>query len=95
VNQLLASIKTHGVGILGTVINQVYKFLIKKFSIVSEFLFDDIINSNLLREQRLYNKNKDKLNGQYPYERAEKLSKEIKKLGTIGKSNQTFLDKFR
>ena len=95
VSQLLASIKTHGVGILGTVINQIYKFLIKKFSIFSEFLFDDIINSNLLREQRLYHKNKDKLNGQYPYERAEKLSKDIKKLGTIGKSNQTFLDKFR
>jgi WASH complex subunit 7 len=50
-------------------------------------LFDDIINSNLLREQRLFIKNKDKLLGQYPYERAEKLSKDIKKLGTIGKSN--------
>ena len=69
--------------------------MIKKFSIFSEFLFDDIINSNLLREQRLYLKNKDALKGQYPYERAEKLSKDIKKLGTIGKSNQTFLDKFR
>jgi len=69
--------------------------LIKKFSIFSEFLFDDIINSNLLREQRLFTKNKDKLNGQYPYERAEKLSKDIKKLGTIGKTGLTFLDKFR
>jgi hypothetical protein len=35
------------------------------------------------------------LNGQYPYERAEKVSKGIKKLGTLGKSNLTFLDKFR
>ncbi len=62
-NQLLASIKTHGVGILGTVVNQIYKFLIKKFNIFSEFLYDDIIKSNLLREQRVFNKNKDKLNG--------------------------------
>lgn len=61
VNQLLASIKTHGVGILGTVVNQIYKFLIKKFTIFSEFLYDDIIHNNLLREQRVFNKNKDKL----------------------------------
>ena len=35
------------------------------------------------------------MNGQYPYERAEKVSKTIKKLGTLGKANLTFLDKFR
>jgi WASH complex subunit 7 len=34
------------------------------------------------------------LNGQYPYERAEKVAKGIKKLGTL-KGNITFLDKFR
>lgn len=35
------------------------------------------------------------MNGQYPYERAEKLSKDIKKLGTLGKKNLTYLDTFR
>jgi len=95
VNQILQSIKTHGVGILGTAINSIYKFIIKKFSVFSEFLYDDFIHNPLLQEQRFFNNNKEKLNGQYPYERAEKLSKGIKKLGTLGKGNLTFLDKFR
>lgn len=75
--------------------NEVYKFLIKKFSVFSEFLYDDLIHNPLLQEQRFFNNNKEKLNGQYPYERAEKVSKGIKKLGTLGKTNMTFLDKFR
>lgn len=94
-NQILYSIKTHGVGILATAINTVYKFLIKKFSVFSEFLFDDFIHNPLMQEQRFFNNNKEKLSGQYPYERAEKVSKGIKKLGTLGKGNLTFLDKFR
>jgi WASH complex subunit 7 len=95
VNQILQSIKTHGVGILGTAINTIYKFLIKRFSTFSEFLYDDFIHNPLMQEQRFFQNNKEKLNGQYPYERAEKVSKGIKKLGTLGKSNMTFLDKFR
>ena len=91
---MLYSIKTHGVGILGSSIQTIYKFLIKKFSIFSEFLYDDNIKNPLLQEQRFYQNNKDKLNSQYPYERAEKVSKGIKKLGTL-KGNITFLDKFR
>ncbi len=63
VNQMLYSIKTHGVGILGTAVNTIYKYLIKRFSHFSDFLYDDIIHSNLLREQRVFNKNKEKLNG--------------------------------
>ena len=63
VNQILHSIKTHGVGILGTAINTIYKFLIKKFSIFSEFLYDDFIHNPLLQEQRFFNNNKEKLNG--------------------------------
>ena len=50
VNQILHSIKTHGVGILGTSINTIYKFLIKKFSVFSEFLYDDLIHNPLLQE---------------------------------------------
>lgn len=91
---MLYSIKTHGVGILGTVINTFYKFVIKKFSIFSEFLFDEFIHNPLLQEQRYFLKNKEKLNGQYPYERAEKVAKSIKKLG-VTKGGLTFLDKFR
>ena len=48
VNQVLYSIRTHGVGILATAINTVYKFLIKKFAVFSEFLYDDFIHNPLL-----------------------------------------------
>jgi hypothetical protein len=48
VNQMLYSVKTHGVGILGTAINTFYKFLIKKFSAFSEFLYDEFIHNPLL-----------------------------------------------
>jgi hypothetical protein len=51
------------VGILGTAINTIYKFIIKKFSIFSEFLYDDFIHNPLLQEQRFFNNNKEKLNG--------------------------------
>lgn len=83
VNQLLHSIKTHGVGILGTVVNTFYKFLIKKFNTFSEFLYDEFIHNPLLQEQKFFHNNKEKLNGYYPYERAEKVSKHIKKLGQL------------
>ena len=71
-----------------------YKFLTKKFALFSEFLYDDNIKNPLLQEQRYFTTNKEKLKGRYPYERAEKISKAIKKLGT-GKGGLTFLDKFR
>lgn len=91
---MLSSIKTHGVGILGSAVNTFYKFMIKKFNVFSEFLYDDFIHNPLLQEQRFFNTNKEKLNGQYPYERAEKVAKVVKKLGLL-KGGLTFLDKFR
>ena len=91
---MLYSIKTHGVGILGTCMNTFYKFMTKKFNIFSEFLYDEFIYNPLLQEQRFFNNSKEKLNGEYPYERAEKVAKAIKKLGVL-KGNLTFLDKFR
>jgi len=94
VNQMLYSIKTHGAGILASTVNTFYKFMLKKFNIFSEFLFDDFIQNPLLQEQRFFTQNKEKLNGQYPFERAEKIGKAIKKLGTL-KGGMTFLDKFR
>ena len=45
---MLYSIKTHGIGILGTAINTFYKFLTKKFNIFSEFLYDEFIHNPLL-----------------------------------------------
>jgi hypothetical protein len=44
------SIKTHGVGMLGTAINTFYKFLTKKFNMFNEFLYDDFIHNPLMQE---------------------------------------------
>ena len=91
---MLYSIKTHGVGLLSPAVNSIYRFLIKKINIFSEFLYDEFIHNPLLLEQKFFLGSKEKLNGKYPYERAEKIAKGIKKLGA-GKNGLTFLDQFR
>ena len=91
---MLYSIKTHGVGVMGTVINTFYKFLVKKFNIFNEFLYDEFIHNPLMQEQRWFRKNKDKISNYYPYDRAENMSRNIKRLGKT-KGGITYLDKFR
>lgn len=94
VNQMLYSIKTHGIGVMGTVINEFYKFLVKKLNIFNEFLHDELIHNPLMQEQRYYRKNKEKLEHKYPYEKAEQMARNIKILGTT-KGGVSYLDKFR
>jgi len=94
INQMLYSIKTHGIGVMGTVINTFYKFLVKKLNIFNEFLYDEFIHNPLMQEQRFYKKNKERLSHFYPYERAEQMARNIKRLGTT-KAGVSYLDKFR
>jgi len=75
VNQMVASIKTHGIGVMGTVVNTFYKFLVKKLNIFNEFLYDEFISNPLMQELRYYKKHKNDLNNMYPYERAENMMK--------------------
>lgn len=93
---MLYSIKTHGIGVMGTVINTFYKFLVKKLNIFNEFLYDEFIHNPLMQEQRWYRKNKDKqaVMNYYPYERAENMSRTIKRLGRTG-GGTLYIDKFR
>lgn len=79
---------------MGTVINTFYKFLVKKLNIFNEFLYDEFIHNPLMQEQRYFKKNKDKLENMYPYERAENMSRTIKRLG-MTKGGTSYLDKFR
>lgn len=94
VNQMYYSIKTHGIGVMGTVINTFYQFLVKKLNVFNEFLFDDFIRQPLMQEDRYWKKKKNKLGNMYPYERAEQMNRAIKRLGTTGKG-VTYLDRFR
>jgi WASH complex subunit 7 len=91
---MLYSIKTHGIGVMGTVINTFYKFLVKKLNVFNEFLYDELVHNPLMLEQRYYRKHKEALRNQYPFERAERLQKDFRRLGTT-KSGVTYLDKFR
>lgn len=121
IQSIAASIKQHGLGILNTTVNFTYQFLVQKFDIFSQFLFDDYIrryffiiqsnlilftimliilfsrrNSHLAREQRWFKKhrNTNEVNNTYPYERAIKFVKDIRKLGTT-ETGKSYLDQFR
>lgn len=58
---MLYSIKTHGIGVMGTVINTFYKFLVKKLNVFNEFLYDELVHNPLMLEQRYYKKHKEAL----------------------------------
>jgi WASH complex subunit 7 len=96
IQSIAASIRQHGLGVLNTTVNFTYQFLSSKFHIFSQFLFDDYIRAHLSREHRWFKKHKNEpeVNNMYPYERAVKFVKEIRKLGT-NEAGKSFLDQFR
>ncbi len=57
-------------------------------------MYDDHIKSRLYRDIRYYKDNKEQLDNKYPFERAQKFNKEIKKLG-VNDLKQSYLDQFR
>ncbi|KAG1671599.1 WASH complex subunit 4 [Nymphon striatum] len=94
IKHIANSIRTHGTGIMNTTVNFTYQFLRKKFYIFSQFLYDEHIKSRLIKDIRYYKENKAQFNQKYPYERAEKFNKGIRKLGLTG-DGQSYLDQFR
>ncbi|KAI6650453.1 hypothetical protein LOD99_5890 [Oopsacas minuta] len=88
------SIRTHGIGIMNTTVNFTFQFLRKKFYIFSQFLGDEYIKGKLIKEIRFYREQKYELDQKYPHERAEKVSRSIRKLG-MSEDGITYLDKFR
>eukprot|EP01132_Coremiostelium_polycephalum_P005975 gene5975-7444_t len=88
------SIRTHGTGIMNTTVNFVFQFLKQKFSIFSEFLFDDQIKSRLYKNLKYFKENKEQLGNMYPYELVTEFERDIRQLG-ISESGLSFLDQFR
>ncbi|BFU21555.1 hypothetical protein EHI8A_011190 [Entamoeba histolytica HM-1:IMSS-B] len=75
INQIAESIKTHGMGIMNTCVNYVYQYLLKQFTLLSEFLFDDQIKGILMKSLKTFDgKN-------YTLAMAELDIKEFKRLG--------------
>lgn len=78
---MVYSIRKHGVGILANVMNQLYKFVKRQIlNFCKKFLLDETIKNLLFREAKIYTRDKDKLNGYYPYEKAYALSRNLRQL---------------
>lgn len=94
ISHVANSIRTHGIGIMNTTVNYTYQFLKNKFRIFSQFLFDEQIKSRLLKDFRHFIDHKNEFYQMYPYERADKFNKGIRKLGTPY-GGESYLDLFR
>lgn len=96
IQSIAASIRQHGLGVLNTTVNFTYQFLITKFNIFNQFLQDDYIRAHLSREHRWFKKHRNdpEVNNCYPYDRALKFARDIRKLG-VNENGKSFLDLFR
>ncbi|KAG7168658.1 WASH complex subunit 4-like [Homarus americanus] len=74
-------------------VNFTYQFLRRKFHVFSQFLYDEHIKSRLLKD--LQHWREVKVSQEYfPYERAEKFNRGIRKLG-LTPEGLSYLDQFR
>ncbi|KAJ3596591.1 hypothetical protein NHX12_002996 [Muraenolepis orangiensis] len=94
IRHIANSIRTHGTGIMNTTVNFTYQFLQKKFYIFSQFMYDEHIKSRLIKDIRFFRETKDESDQKYPFDRAEKFNRGIRKLG-ITPDGQSYLDQFR
>lgn len=94
IRHIANSIRTHGIGIMNTTVNFTYQYLRKQFYVFSQFLFDEHIKAKLIKDITFFKESKVSLDQKYPYERAEKFNRSIRKLGLL-QDNQTYLDQFR
>lgn len=94
IRHIANSIRTHGTGIMNTTVNFTYQFLRKKFYIFSQFMYDEHIKSRLIKDIRYFRETKDQSDQKYPFERAEKFNRGIRKLG-LSPEGLSYLDQFR
>lgn len=86
------SIRTHGAGIMSTAVNYTYQFLCSKLHVFSQFLYDEQVKSRLLKDISFFNEQQS--NVKFPYDRAERFNRGIRKLG-VNAEGLTCLDQFR
>ncbi|MFH4975505.1 hypothetical protein AB6A40_002214 [Gnathostoma spinigerum] len=67
VEHIANSIRTHGMGIMNTAINCAYQCLKTKLFTFSQFLYDDQVKGQLIKEARYFRKNSDKLGKKVSY----------------------------
>ncbi|KAK6175799.1 hypothetical protein SNE40_014188 [Patella caerulea] len=79
---------------MNTTVNFTYQFLKKKFYIFSQFMYDDHIKSRLIKDWKYFRENHMQTDQKYPFERADKFNKGIRKLG-LTPDGDSYLDRFR
>ncbi|XP_041350230.1 WASH complex subunit 4-like isoform X3 [Gigantopelta aegis] len=94
IRHIANSIRTHGIGIMNTTVNFTYQFLRKKFFIFSQFMYDEHIKSRLIKDWKFFRENHMHTDQKYPFERADKFNKGIRKLG-MTPDGESYLDQFR
>uniref|UniRef100_A0A8C4QNR8 WASH complex subunit 4 n=1 Tax=Eptatretus burgeri TaxID=7764 RepID=A0A8C4QNR8_EPTBU len=94
IRHIANSIRTHGTGIMNTTVNFTYQFLRKKFFIFSQFMYDEHIKSRLIKDIRHFRETKEQNEQKYPFDRADKFNRGIRKLG-VTPDGQSYLDQFR
>lgn len=97
IQHIANSLRTHGIGIINTTVNFTYQFLHKKFYAFSQFLYNEQIQSRLMKDLKWFresNVEKPEEHQIYSYERASSFNKGIRRLG-ISENGQSLLDLFR
>ncbi|XP_059616023.1 WASH complex subunit 4 [Phlebotomus argentipes] len=94
IRHIANSLRTHGIGVVNTTVNFTYQFLKKKIYVLSQFLYDERIKSRLVKDQKWFRDNRERLGQMYAYERADAFNKGIRKLG-VTESGESYLDTFR
>jgi WASH complex subunit 7 len=80
ISHISDSIKTHGLGVINTCVEVVYKFIVLRINNFSQMMLDETLTSYLLREHRWLEKKKYKdgdVDQKYPLTRGEKFKKEL------------------
>jgi len=94
VQQILNSLCTHGIGIVNTIVNKTYQFLVQRIKTITQFIMDEYIKSSLMLEKRYWTDYKEKNNNMYPFSNAENVCNDIKNLIKT-KDEMTLIDKLR
>ena len=75
-------------------VNFTFQFLRKKFKVFSQFMFDEHIKSRLIKDWRYFKDNHLQTDQRYPFDRADKFNRGIRKLG-LTPDGLSYLDQFR
>lgn len=91
---IFSSYRCHGIGIMNTTVDFIYKFLKAKFNVFHQLMFDSFMRGTLLSEKTWFDGNKESVGALYPYERADKILNDMRRMNRSD-SQTSILDTVR